>query len=148
SPAAGAEPVSLGHARQLFLDDRLIASSRGLRRVWHSAEKFAGNPVLRREKPWEGSGPYTYGTVLFDAQARTFKLWYNCYVGQRPDYWVCHATSADGIHWTRPALNVVSDPRLRPGNNVVLLGSGLPDYRQCLSPSVLYRPRERDPQRR
>ena len=59
SPAAGAEPASLGHARQLFLDDRLIASSRGLRRVWHAAEKFTGNPVLRREKPWEGSGPYT-----------------------------------------------------------------------------------------
>src|SRR5205807_1270882 len=51
--------------RQLFLDDRLIVSSKGLRRVWHSAEKFTGNPVLRREKPWEGSGPYVYGTVLF-----------------------------------------------------------------------------------
>src|SRR5262245_9253141 len=99
SPAASADPVSLGRSRQLFLDDRLIASSTGLRRVWHSPEKFRGNPVLRREKSWEGSGPYTYGTVLFDAPSRTFKLWYNCYVGKQPDYWVYYATSSDGIHW-------------------------------------------------
>jgi len=156
--AAPVEPVPLGSSRQLFFDNRIIASSKGLTRVWHRPVKFAGNPVFRRERAWEGRGPYVYGTVTARSDWLTtkaegrdqqlFKMWYNCYVAGRPDYWVCQATSRDGIHWDRPALNVVADPRLRAGNNVVMLGSGLPSYRQCLSPTVLYRPEERDPRRR
>ena len=131
---------------------------KGLSRVWHRPVKFTGNPVLRRERAWEGRGPYVYGTVVARSDWSTpvpgnqdkqlFKMWYNCYVAGRPDYWVCYASSRDGIHWQRPALNAVVDPRLPQGNNVVMLGSGLPDYRQCLSPTVLYRPQERDPRRR
>jgi hypothetical protein len=76
---AGAEPVRLPSYRQLFLDDRLIVSSKGLRRVFHSAEKCAANPVLKGEKPWEGKGPYVYGTAMYDSREQLFKLWYNCY---------------------------------------------------------------------
>jgi hypothetical protein len=142
-----AEPLRLGPHRQLFLDDRVVASSEGLRRTWHAARKHPHNPVMTREKPWEGKGPYVYGSVHHDGLGQ-FKLWYNCYVGGRPDYWVCYATSRDGLHWERPALDAVADPRLPHGHNVVMLGGGLPDFRQGLSPSVLRRPDEHDASRR
>lgn len=149
APLRGAdpEPLQIGTFRQLFFDDDGIASKTGLQRVWHRPEKSAA-PVLKKERPWEGSGPYIYGTALRDPESGLFKLWYNCYVGGRPDYFACYATSRDGLTWDRPATDSVSDPRLSAGNNVVLLGSGLPDYRQALSPTVLLRPDEPDPARR
>ncbi len=145
--AVAEEPANIGGERQLFFDDRLVSSSAGLTRTWHRPEKLA-IPVLSKEQPWEGMGPYIYGTALRDPSSGQFKLWYNCYVGGRPDYFTCYATSEDGLHWQRPPCDVVSDTRLPKGNNVVMLGSGLPDYRQCLSPSVFYRPDETDPARR
>lgn len=142
-----AEPLKVGRARQLFFDDSVVDSMQGLERHWHQPEK-ASVPVHTRERPWEGRGPYLYGTVLRDPPSGSFKVWYNCYVGGRPDYYACYATSRDGLHWERPACDAVRDPRLPEGNNVVMLGSGLADYRQCLSPSVLIRPDEPDPARR
>ena len=145
--AADALPVRVGSERQLFLNDRVVATSEGLKRIWHEP-KTEPSPVLTKARPWEGIGPYVYGTVLRDRPFGQFKLWYNCYVGGRPDYFACYATSDDGIHWDRPACDAVRDPRLPPGNNVVMMGSGLPDYRQCISPSVIVRPGEPDPARR
>lgn len=141
------QPLKIGRTRQLFFDDREMASQSGVRRIWHTPEK-ATAPVFKKERAWEGSGPYIFGTVLRDADSGTFKLWYNCYVGGRPDYYTCYATSRDGLKWDRPACDSVSDPRLPKGNNVVMLGSGLPDYRQALSPTVIERPDEPDAARR
>ncbi len=45
-------PIDLG--RQLFVDDFLIEST-DLKRVFHQAEKFAGNPVFRAETEVEKS---------------------------------------------------------------------------------------------
>ena len=145
--AADPEPLQVGSARQLFFDDRLVASSQGLKRVWHQPAKEPA-PVLTKAHAWEGMGPYVYGTVVRDQSSDQFKIWYNCYVGGQPDYFTCYGTSKDGIHWDRPVCDVVRDPRLPAGNNVVMLGSGLPGYRQCISPSVLIRPDEPDPSRR
>src|SRR5579871_3253884 len=115
--AGAAEPLQVGRTRQLFFDDRAVASISGLQRTWHRPEKMAA-PVLTRERPWEGRGPYTYGTAFRDPSAGLFKLWYNCYVGGRPDYYACYATSRDGLRWDRPACDAVNDPRLPKGNNV------------------------------
>ena len=145
--SADAVPIPLGSARQLFFDDRIVAASKGLKRIWHQPEKELA-PVLKKQNAWEGMGPYVYGTVLRDPISQQFKVWYNCYVGGQPDYFIGYATSKDGLQWDRPDCNTVRDPRLPAGNNVVLLGSGLPQYRQCLSPSVLFRPDEPDPLRR
>lgn len=145
--AADAKAIQIGSERQLFFDDRLVEESRGLQRTWHQPVKEP-TPVLKKTQQWEGMGPYVYGTVLRDPASGHFKIWYNCYVGGHPDYFTCYATSKDGLHWDRPACDVVQDPRLPAGNNVVMLGSGLPGSRQCISPSVLLRPDEPDPSRR
>lgn len=143
-----AQPVHVGTHRQLFFDDEHIQTRRGLVRTMHPAEKYEGNPIMVKEKPWEGRGPFLYGTVLRDEDEGMFKMWYHVFVGGQPDYFTCYATSEDGIHWERPAFNVVEDPRLTEPNNVVILGSGLPNYRQPHSPSVMYTPWDPDPNKR
>lgn len=142
------EPIEIGSYCQLFFDDRVTEESRGLKRTMHPAEKYEGNPVMVKENPWEGIGPYLYGTVLRDEDEGLFKMWYHTYVGGRPDYFTLYATSRDGIDWERPEFNVVEDPRLTEPNNVVILGSELPNYRQPHSPSVMFTPWEPDPNRR
>jgi hypothetical protein len=147
SPANDLEPLRVGSSRQLFFDDFAIATTTNVQRVWHRPEKMT-EPVLTRERPWEGRGPYVFGTVLRDPAAGTFKLWYNCYVGGQPDYFACYATSHNGLKWERPESDAVRDPRLPKGNNVVMLGSGLQNSRQCLSPTVFFRPENPDPAQR
>ena len=106
-------PIDLG--RQLFVDDFLVEST-DLRRTFHAAEYYPGNPVLKADKPWEFSGgvgmamPFSDG-VFYDPADQLFKIWY---LGVAA---TLYATSADGVHWNKPALDV------RPGTNIVHAGS-------------------------
>ncbi|MEO7649790.1 MAG: glycosyl hydrolase family 32 [Bryobacteraceae bacterium] len=101
-------PIDVG--RQLFVDDFLVASTT-LQRRFHQPEMHPGNPVIRRDKAWEGltAIPFSDG-VWYDPQARIFKAWYQCARD------TCYATSTDGIEWQKTALDVV------PGTNIVLKG--------------------------
>jgi len=107
--------ISIDVGRQLFVDDFLIADTT-LERRFHKAEKYEGNPVLRPETPLELNGgaspaacPFSDG-VFYDPQENLFKMWYHAgwFDG------TALATSVDGIHWTRPELDVV------PGTNRVI----------------------------
>jgi hypothetical protein len=116
-------PIDLG--RQLFVDDFLIERS-SLVRTFHRAEYQAGNPVMTPSKPWEIRDPYADRTkthpnpsamvfsdgVFFDPKDRIFKMWY---MGGYQEN-TCYATSADGIHWEKPVLDVVK------GTNIVTNG--------------------------
>lgn len=88
--------------RRTFLDAMVVEQSQGLTRVFHSAEKHSPNPVLMKDKPWEGWGPYLYGTVL--REAGKFKMWYTC-IGEGSGF-VCFAESANGLDWTKPNLGI------------------------------------------
>ncbi len=101
--------------RRLFLDAMVTEQSQGLTRVFHSAEKYAGNPIIPKDKPWEGWGPYQYGTVTWDASK--LRMWYQCIGGDRGGY-VCYAESHDGIHWTKPDLGIY-DLDGSKANNIV-----------------------------
>ena len=129
--------------RQLFVDDTLVETT-DLKRVWHHPVKYAGNPVMKPETPWEinAGGNATVrpngGGLWWDEEEGVFKLWYEA-------GWlhtVCYATSPDGIRWTRPSLD------LYPGTNIVLPTNN-PCYRpdswsvvkdpHCADPSVRYK---------
>ncbi len=104
-------PVDLG--RQLFVDDFLIESST-LRREFHLAEMYPGNPVMKPEAPTEMEGKLPMAMVFsdgvwFDPQDHIFKMWYQAGYGKQ----TALATSRDGLHWERPVFDV------RPGTNVV-----------------------------
>ncbi|HEY3412093.1 MAG TPA: hypothetical protein VGM51_03440 [Armatimonadota bacterium] len=108
-PLAGSAPF-----RRLFLDAMVVEESNNLARVFHAAEKYPGNPVIRKDKPWEGWGPYLYGTVLPDGGK--LRMWYQCIGNDSAD--VCYAESMDGIHWTKPDLGIV-DYKGSTKNNIV-----------------------------
>lgn len=108
-------PVDCG--RQLFVDDFLIEST-NLKRQYHKAVKYPGNPVLKPETALE-SGEYGQplacpkdGGVWWDPVDKIFKMWYEAgWIGS-----MAYATSRDGIHWERPNLDIF------PGTNKILPG--------------------------
>jgi len=106
-------PIDIG--RQLFVDDFLIEYTT-LTRVFHTAQPHAAAPVLAPETELELNGghcplagPFNDG-AWYDPSDGTFKLWYHAgwFDG------TALATSSDGLHWERPALDVV------PGTNAVM----------------------------
>jgi hypothetical protein len=116
-------PIDVG--RQLFVDDFLIEEST-LVRVWHAATPSQENPVLRPDREWERLASYTdprkrptiptamvfSDGVVYDRGR--FRMWYLGGYGAGS----CYADSRDGVHWSKPALDVI------PGTNIVLDFSG------------------------
>jgi hypothetical protein len=82
-----------GPWRRLFLDAMVVEQQTGLKRVFHTVEKYKANPVLCKDRDWEGQGPYVYGTVMWD-QGK-LRLWYHHAGGGH--YWNSYAESADGV---------------------------------------------------
>lgn len=106
--------ISINVGRQLFVDDFLIEQTT-LQRSFHSTTYHPATPVLKPDKPWEQTGqnpiamPFSDG-VWFDPKDRRFKMWYmGGYTAA-----TCYATSADGIRWDKPELDV------KPGTNIVI----------------------------
>ncbi|MXZ36455.1 MAG: glycosyl hydrolase family 32 [Acidobacteria bacterium] len=108
--------IPIDRGRQLFVDDFLISEST-LKRSYHTARLHPENPVLKPETTLELNGglqpvacPFNDG-VFYDPEDRLFKMWYHAgwFDG------IAYATSRDGIHWTRPRLDV------EPGTNRVLV---------------------------
>ena len=101
-------PIDVG--RQLFVDDFLIENT-SLKRTFHRSVYHPASPVLQPDRPWEdpkAAMVYSEG-VWYDPHERLFKMWY-----QSGFKLTCYATSRDGIHWDKPALDVV------PGTNIVM----------------------------
>lgn len=95
-------PIDVG--RQLFVDDFLIEAT-DLRRTYHAAERYQGNPVYRPESrdavDRRGVVYLGQGGVFFDPEDRLFKMFYNA--GWRGP--LAMATSSDVVNWTRPELS-------------------------------------------
>lgn len=90
-----------GHPRsdiELFVDEARIAYRANVVRRIHPATKLAA-PVLEPDRPWEGVGTYLYGSVWRDAEGG-FRMWYTA--GGH----MLLATSADGVRWEKPELDV------------------------------------------
>ena len=100
SPAAAAEPVTLDAAHQLFLDDYLIASRKGVSRVIEQARKHPANPVLWPREEWEDPMATIYGSVLRDGDK--YRMWYKAGMA------VGYAESGDGLRWEKPRLDLTT----------------------------------------
>lgn len=125
-------PVSIGQKPQLFVDNHLVEYVNFVTRTLHQAEKFDGNPILRRDKPWEIL-PYLRNNthVHWDEREKIFKCWYEdmawdydlfmrkqrelqgenrrevaaiASYEETIDNRYLYAESADGIHWEKPGL--------------------------------------------
>ena len=108
-------PIDLG--RQLFVDDFLVADTT-LRRTFHLPRYHPASPVLKPDQPWEMKNPEHAAAMVFsdgvwfDPKDQLFKMWYLGGESASTGY----ATSRDGIHWTKPSLDV------RPPTNIVQPG--------------------------
>src|SRR6185437_2900040 len=136
-------------------DDHSIPLLDNLQLNLVAAEKYAGNPVVRRGP--EGSVDYgqvgLYGTVIRDGNK--FRMWYmaspeRLQPGERQKYWrpMCYAESEDGMHWNKPELGLVEFNGNRR-NNICLIESDdveLTKVDDFLS--VLYEPQDPAPSRR
>jgi hypothetical protein len=106
-----------------------------VRRVLHPAIKSPRNPIMVKDRPWEGYGPFIHGTVLYDPEDRLFKCWYQvmdneAFREHRP--WIsgiCYAVSHDGYEWDKPELGLMEWMGTRR-NNLVRLGR---EYAQAIS---------------
>ena len=65
--------IDIGSQKQLFVDDYLIESMSDTTRVLNPTEKVEKNPVLRAERPWEGT-EINVRNVIYDEQERVFKM--------------------------------------------------------------------------
>ncbi|MBL9090991.1 MAG: exo-alpha-sialidase [Planctomycetaceae bacterium] len=104
-------PIDVG--RQLFVDDFLIEKTT-LKRSFHQAKKFEGNPVFKAETELEKKlNNVVYlgqGGVFYEPQEKLFKMFYTA--GWRGP--LALATSPDLKTWTRPELGLHGGNLLLP----------------------------------
>ena len=86
------------------------------------AEKYARNPVLSAQHPWE-QGYIGYPTLVQDGDEKIYKMWYE--VRDPKTDWgrLLYAVSKDGLTWEKPELNTHEFEKSRK-NNIVFVGSG------------------------
>ncbi|MAV38432.1 MAG: hypothetical protein CMJ59_23590 [Planctomycetaceae bacterium] len=124
------KPLVIGGTRQLFIDDHNIESLVGVVKKLNQPTKHGGNPVLamvpQRGQSWDADMPISFGSVLFDARQKLFKMWYGLHHrgGGDSESVLCYATSADGIRWRKPRLGIYTIGGTKQ-NNVVMHHSGL-----------------------
>ena len=124
---------------QLFVDDHLVETKKGLIRTYHPFEKYSGNPVLTGDRPWEEDRVFVYGTLLPAEEGTGYRLWYHA---SADGYLSLYATSQDGINWDRPNLGLVKRDGI-PENNLFFWRS-----KEDHMPQVIHTPWEPDPQKR
>ncbi len=118
--------------KHLVLDPRAVASVEGLRLVSGAVEKDTHNPLFQADRPWENALNNLYPNVAYDDRDGCFKLWYKCVLSDKDviakmmppktvhdvGWFLCYATSKDGVVWEKPELDLVGfDNSTR--NNVV-----------------------------
>ncbi len=141
-----ADTVShIGQRRQLFLDDWIVEESEGLERRLGRPVKHPGNPVLKREKPWEAVQCDLYGSAWWDPQMKKLRLYYE--TRGKPgggDDKLAYAESTDGgCTWVKPELDLFPFEDHERTNLV-----WLPMGRALAGPSVFYDEHDADPARR
>ena len=95
SIAPADEPLTVASRRQLLFDGRFVQSATNVQFIVHPPRK-TGDIIMASEPAWALSG---YHSALFDAGV--YHLWYSsggC---------VLYARSRDGIHFEKPALNLI-----------------------------------------
>ena len=111
-----ADPIPLADQLQLFLDDRLIDSQRGVRSVLHSPRP--AEIAIQRDKPWEDSTMYD-PVVIQDGDR--YRMWYRANFN-KPPFYTGYAESKDGINWTKPSLGLFEYAGSKD-NNIVWVGN-------------------------
>ena len=103
---SGEEIISIGHHRQLFIDDYVIESMDHVVRRLNSVRKHAQNPLVIADRPWENRMTVPQGSVIYDEEDQLFKMWYTTDI-QSKGKGLAYATSKDGINWDKGEMSIV-----------------------------------------
>ena len=114
---------------QLFLDDLWIDEQHKLTRLWHAADIYP-EPVLRAEKPWEGTS-IQVATVMKTGDH--WKMYYEAHHAMHSRPVCCLAESDDGMQWERPSLGLVEYCGNKQ-NNILPVESGKSLRQICHDP--------------
>ncbi len=134
--------------KELFLDTFALQETVDVERVQHQLRKYAGNPVIRPEHPWEfrfisgRSAPYWNP----EEERYEFRYWaFPPFDEDRGFYpWTtCLAVSDDGFNWEKPIVGLFEFEGSTENN--MLQPTGLATD---LLYNVLYDTHDPDPQRR
>lgn len=124
-------PIDVG--RQLFVDDFLVEHT-DLRRKFHAAEKYAGNPALKASTKAElrihedassrsasgGTVALLHGGAFYDPADGFMKLWFSG--GTSLGFET--ARSRDGFNWERASAPIAKPPTVAPVNDCFWLDLG------------------------
>lgn len=123
--------------QHLLFDNASVADTYRLRRMVHQPKLDPLAPILRPEKPWEGTRTQPIH-VVSDGARGAYRMWYLVFepalkaarenarsgaagrVGEPQHLYICYAESQDGILWERPPLNIY--PHASGPNNVCFKG--------------------------
>ena len=161
-PATVEDAIPVGVNLQTFIDNYLVDSVQGIRREVHEPVRHPANPLLVADQPWETMLYFTMNTwnVLYNEERDVFQCWYedweiyrnltpemraqtNSSMDQRRSRMrLLYAESSDGLHWTKPLLDVVP---AHAGTNII---AGSPEAGNVHATCVFRDPKETDPQRR
>jgi len=117
-------PIRVDKTKQLFVDDVVIESMKGLKRMLHPARKHPQNPLVVPDKPWEGNNVLLYGGVIKDPRmGGRFRMWYLAWgkSASLPSF-ICYAESEDGLKWKKPDLGLMKSSSGSKDNNIVMPG--------------------------
>ena len=145
-----------GHPNELYwlLNSRAVAATRNLVLLPGKVVKHPSNPLFVEDQTWEARYDNFYGTVIYDTSNanHSYKCWYNPFTQDRSaqgmsleqrqqepyrppqnrQMSVCYAISSDGIHWTKPHLDLI-EHNGSTANNIVVKsvpnGAGVYDDR-------------------
>jgi hypothetical protein len=105
-PSEPSGPLAIGTRRQLFLDDWVIEETRNIQRGQETPVKHPGNPIIRRDKPWEAARCELYGSAVWDPDHERLQLFYSA-MHHPYDTKMAYAESLDGgTTWVKPILDV------------------------------------------
>ena len=119
--------VDVGTDKQLFVDDSIIGSLERAYRVLNQPVKYEGNPVLALKPEQKVGGQdlvVVMGNVIYDAEERIFKMWYDAAVYDWSKVFLGYATSKDGIRWELPNLGLLEHQGSKDNNLVFTAGRG------------------------
>ncbi len=130
----------------LLVDDQHVLYRAGTERFLAPVTRHEANPVIAETEPWEVAIAWT--SVHYDAEKDGYQVWYQAYGGPdalQPPCVTCYAESKDGIHWTKPGLDLFPYGDAKQ-TNIVMIGNGGHSIRY--GNAVVVDPRDPDPKRR
>ena len=159
--ARGAAPV--GNNKVLLFDDAFTEEERGFTLTMNPAVQQR-DPVLICDQPWEVGGLCGDSNASIMDDDGLYRLWYvveliDAHSDNRSrdvvtadgkldpktladlrsagaKYALCHATSADGIHWEKPTANVIRYRGSRKNNMVFVDRLGCTVFRDPVAPQA------------